>query len=72
MIDEIIIDVLDCNHIKSIPIEKFSKDELIELAEKVKEYDLLVTISAEYSNFHQGVLVNIVKKSLANQLLKSL
>ncbi|RKD22439.1 hypothetical protein SAMN02745883_00709 [Caminicella sporogenes DSM 14501] len=72
MINEIIKDVLSCNHIQTRPIENFTIEQLKELANKAEENNLLITISAEYSNFHQGVLVNLVRKDIAEKLLQYL
>ena len=72
MIDEMVKDVLICNHIQTRPIEDFTKEQLNELANKSAKNNLLLTISAEHSNFHQGVVVNLVRKDIASQLLNFL
>ncbi|PYG84271.1 hypothetical protein LY28_03723 [Ruminiclostridium sufflavum DSM 19573] len=71
-VDEIIKNALNCDHIQSMAIEYFTKKELIELSEQAKKQGLLITLRAEHSNVHQGVLVNVVKKQFADQFLEYL
>lgn len=67
MVDKYIKDTLDADHIISIPIEYFTKDELEELSEKAKKNKILLTLRAEHSNVHQGVLVNLIRKDIVNK-----
>lgn len=69
-INEFIKDALDCDYIQSRKIEDFTIEQLDLLTEEAKENNLMVTLKAEHSNLHQGVLVNIVKKDIANKFLK--
>lgn len=72
MINDFIKEALECVYIQSRPIEDFTIEQLDELAEKAKEKNLLVSISAEHSNLYQGVLVCLVRKDAAERLLKYL
>jgi len=44
------------------PIEEFNFEELDLLAEYAKENGMIMFLKAEYSNFHQGVLVKLISK----------
>jgi hypothetical protein len=69
MIDELIENALNENYIHSQAIEDFTIEKLIELSEKAKKNNLLITLSAEHSNLHQGILVNIVRKDIADKFI---
>lgn len=71
-VNEVIETALKEDCIISVPIEHYSQDELKEFAKKAKENNLLVTIKAEYSNFYQGVMVQLIKKDIADKFLKYL
>lgn len=61
-VDEVIEHALEAEHIVSAPIEHYSTNELIDLSEKARKNDLVVTIHAEHSNFYQGVLIHVIKR----------
>lgn len=69
-INEFIKETLDCDYIQSRKIEDFTIEQLDLLTEEAKENNLMVTLKAEHSNLHQGILVNLVKKDIANEFLK--
>jgi NAD(P)H-dependent FMN reductase len=71
-VNEVIETVLEEDYIIAVPIEHYSQDELKEFAKKAKENDLLLTIKAEYSNAYQGILVQLIKKNIADKFLKHL
>ena len=68
MIDEFIKDTLSVNYMINMKIEDFTKEQLIELSEKAYTNNLLMAIKAEHSNFHQGVLVALVRRDKARQM----
>jgi hypothetical protein len=70
-IEKIIQEALETDHIHSYPLEDV-KDILEYFPEYAKVNDLVVTLRAEYSNIHQGVLVQILKKSLIAEFEKYL
>lgn len=72
LIDKTIEAALNCSHIISMDIEDLTKEQLIELSEKAKKHNLLVTLRAELSELHQGVLVSLISKSVASQLIMHL
>lgn len=63
-VEKIISESLKKDYISSFPIEDFTTLELDLLAEYAKENNLLIALKAEHSNFHQGVLVSLLKKEL--------
>lgn len=69
-INSFIENALDIDYITSAPIEDFAPEQLIELSEIAKENNLLVTLRAEHSNLHQGILVSLVKKDVADKFIK--
>lgn len=51
------------------PIEHYSQQDLKDLSEMAIKENLLMTIRAEYSNFYQGVLINLIpKKDVKNNV----
>jgi len=67
-----IAEALAIEHIISMPIEKFTVEQLNKLSEKAKKNKLLVVLRAEHSNAHQGILVCLIKKSVAAEFIKFL
>jgi ABC-type uncharacterized transport system substrate-binding protein len=70
MFEELINDAIYDGCIQSKPIEEFTIEQLKELAEKAKKNNLLLTLHAEHSNFHQGVLVNLVNRDIMDSFVK--
>jgi hypothetical protein len=58
------------NHITSAPIEHYSVDEIQLLAKLAKVNGLLLTIREERSNFYQGTLIQLIKKSVLSDETK--
>ena len=69
-IEEMIEDALNANWINSYHLEKFNVCELGILADYAKENDILVIIKAEYSNFAQGILVQLLRKDCIEKFVK--
>ncbi|OOM81769.1 hypothetical protein CLPUN_09530 [Clostridium puniceum] len=69
---EVVEAALEDDYIIAVPIEHYSQDELKEFTNKAKENNLLVTIKAEYSNAYQGVIVQLIKKDIADKFFKYL
>lgn len=66
MVENFIKDALENDYIVSIGIEKFSSEQLKELAEKAKKFNILVSLRAEYNNAYQGILVCLIRKDIMN------
>lgn len=49
-------------YIQCAPIEHYTIEELKEISKKAKKNDLVMTIQAEYSNFYQGIMINLLKR----------
>lgn len=62
-VEKMITEALDCNCIISNPIEHYSMDEIIQIANLAAKHDLLFTIKEERSNFYQGVMISLIKKT---------
>jgi hypothetical protein len=63
-IEEMIKETRTCDYIASYPIEGFTIHELDLLTEYATENNLIVSLKAEHSNFHQGVTVGLLRKDL--------
>lgn len=68
-IEEMIKETLENNYIQSWPIENVSH-LLDPLTEYAKENDIIVTLKAEHSNLHQGVIVNLLQKQFLDGFTK--
>lgn len=62
-IEKIIERALSCDFIISNPIEHYSIDEIRRLSELARKNDLIFSIKEERSNFYQGIMINLVKRS---------
>ncbi|MBU5311894.1 hypothetical protein KQI38_07615 [Tissierella carlieri] len=60
---EVICRALEISHMVSYPIEHYSMEEIKILAKLAKQNDLVLTIGEEKSNFYQGVLLSLIKRS---------
>lgn len=69
-IKEAIKETLKIDYIYSKPIEDFTIEQLSQLSEMAEQNNLMLTLRAEHSNFHQGTLVNLIKRESAAKLLK--
>lgn len=70
MVEDFIKETLKIDYINSWPIENFDIEQLNQLSEMAEKNNLLLTLRAEHSNVHQGVLVCLVKREEAAELLK--
>lgn len=69
-IETMIKETLDINYINSYPIEHFNLQEIDLIAEYARENDLIMILKAERSNFHQGVLIQLVRKDCIEKFVK--
>ena len=67
-VNKMIKEALEVGYIITNPIEHYSEDEIKEMAELARENNLILTISAEHSNFYQGILINLIKKSRLKEM----
>lgn len=63
-VEDMINKTLQCDYIKCYPLVNLTLIELDLLAEYTKVNNLILTIKAEHSNFHSGVIVQLLKKDL--------
>lgn len=70
MVDNFIKESAEVDYINTMPIEKFTLDELIELTEKARKNNLMLTLWPEHSNCHQGVLVQLIRRDVASEFLR--
>lgn len=69
-VDEFIKNAIDntsCVICATAPIEHYTIEELIDLAEKLERKDVVITLKAEHSNFYQGVMIGLVKRKNVNE-----
>ncbi|WFA10357.1 hypothetical protein [Tissierella sp. Yu-01] len=69
-VEEMIKDALKMPCIFSKPIELLTIREIDLLAEYAKENDIFLSIKAEHSNFHQGTLIQLVRKDMLDKFIK--
>jgi hypothetical protein len=72
---EMINHAIKVDYIVSNPIEHYSLDEIKRLSELARCNDLLFSIKEERSNFYQGIMINLIKKSMlkeSNMFINSL
>lgn len=66
-----VYDIKDTSWITDIPIEEFeSLEDLEQFVKTMNENGIGVVIKTEYSNFHQGVLVEAFDKEMCNEIGK--
>lgn len=66
-VEEMISHAIQNDYIITLPIEHYSMDELKRLSELARHNDLMLTIKEERSNFYQGILINLIKRSIAKK-----
>lgn len=66
-IEKMVDETLKFEHMQAYQIENFTIEELDILAEYAKENDMVITLRAEHSNFHCGVLVQLMKRDVAKR-----
>jgi len=71
-IGKFINETLEMDCINSLPIEWFTAEQLGEIAKIARKNDLMMCLRDEHSNFHQGVLVQLIKKDIAEGFIKFL
>lgn len=71
-IEKMIHDALQNDYMQSYPIERLDNEQLIILSEYANKNNIIVTLTAEHSNLHQGVLVNILDRDYQETFAKYL
>jgi hypothetical protein len=66
-VKEMVDYAVKADYIISNPIEHYSIDEIKKLSEMAKQNDLLLSIKEERSNFYQGIMINLIKKSILKE-----
>lgn len=66
-VEEMIERASEAEFIISEPIEHYTKEEIIKLAEMAKKNDLIFSIREERSNFYQGILLQLLKRSVVKE-----
>lgn len=69
-IEEIIKEALEVPCILCKDIKTFTLSEIELLSEYAKENNIVLSIRAERSNFHQGTLIQLLRKDILNQLIE--
>lgn len=62
-VEKLIEETLSCGFIITNPIEHYSIDEIRRLSELARKNDLIFSIKEERSNFYQGIMINLIKRS---------
>lgn len=62
-VNNLIEEALTCGCIMSNPIEHYSIEEIMELSKLAKKNDLIFSIREERSNFYEGIMINLIKRS---------
>lgn len=62
-VEETVRETTGINYMVSNPIEHYTAEEIRRMAELAKKNDLVLTIREERSNFYQGVLISLIKRS---------
>lgn len=62
-VEEMVIEANKIAYMISNPIEHYSIEEIIKIAELAKQNDLVLSVRNERSNFYQGVLLTMIKRS---------
>jgi len=71
-VEDAINKTLEIDYILSIPIEDYETSELALLGEYAKENNIFISLKSEHSNFHQGVLIGLIRRELANKFIEYL
>ena len=66
-IKEMIDEALKHDYIISNAIEHYSIDEIRKLSELARENDLILSIKEERSNFYQGIMICLIKRSIVKE-----
>ncbi len=62
-VEKVINRAMEIDFMTSNPIEHYTIEEICKMAELAKKNDLVLTVSKETSNFYQGVLISLIKRS---------
>lgn len=62
-VEKLIEETLNCECIMTNPIEHYSIEEIRRLSELARKNDLIFSIKEERSNFYQGIMISLVKRT---------
>lgn len=62
-IEDLINSAVKVDYFASAPIEHYSLEEIKRLSELARENKLVLSIREERSNFYQGILIQLIKRT---------